>query len=449
MKKIALAFIFLGIIGIPNTILAQTEPTDIALANDDFQDSFYESLVQKGIENYDKAIIALEKCDRLRPNNATVYFEMGKNYLAQKKYVDAYSSFEKATKIDPKNKWFWVGMYDVCYETKDYTQAIVIVTKLIEFKKEYKEDLVSLYMNTQQYDGALALINELNDTVGKSDLRDNYKAQILRDSKYQNSEKSNLIEQIKKYPKEESNYISLIYLYSESNQEEKAMEIAKKLEIEIPTSDWAQVSLFKFHLNNNDGPNVVKAMNIVFASSKIDSKIKHRMLNEFLIFIKGKPQFDADLEKAISYFNNDKEVQVAKEIGKFYHSKKDWDKAILYYEIHLKNNADDLEIQLLLFDAYTEKQQFDVLAKKAENRIELFPLQPQFYYFAGLANNQLKNFKKAIAILETGLDYLVDDKALEINFFIQLGEGYSGLGNIEKKDFYFSKAENVLKQIKK
>ena len=449
IKKIALAFLFLGIIGIPNTILAQTEPNDIALANDDFQDSFYESLVQKGIENYDKAIIALEKCDRLRPNNATVYFEMGKNYLAQKKYVDAYSSFEKSTKIDPKNKWFWVGMYDVCYETKDYTQAIVIVTKLIEFKKEYKEDLVSLYMNTQQYDSALALINELNDTVGKSDLRDNYKAQILRDSKYQNSEKSSLIEQIKKYPKEESNYISLIYLYSESNQEEKAMEIAKKLEIEIPTSDWAQVSLFKFHLNNNDGPNAVKAMNIVFASSKIDSKIKHRMLNEFLIFIKGKPQFDADLEKAISYFNNDKEVQVAKEIGKFYHNKKDWDKAILYYEIHLKNNADDLETQLLLFDAYTEKQQFDVLAKKAENRIELFPLQPQFYYFAGLANNQLKNFKKAVAILETGLDYLVDDKALEINFFIQLGEGYSGLGNMEKKDFYFSKAENVLKQIKK
>jgi tetratricopeptide (TPR) repeat protein len=449
MKKIALAFIFLGIIGIPNTILAQTEPNDIALANDDFQDSFYESLVQKGIENYDKALIALEKCDRLRPNNATVYFEMGKNYLAQKKYVDAYSSFEKATKIDPKNKWFWVGMYDVCYETKDYTQAIVIVTKLIEFKKEYKEDLVSLYMNTQQYDSALALINELNETVGKSDLRENYKAQILRNSKYQNSEKSNLIEQIKKYPKEESNYIALIYLYSESNQEEKAMEIAKKLEIEIPTSDWAQVSLFKFHLNNNDGANAVKAMNIVFASSKIDSKIKHRMLNEFLIFIKGKPQFDADLEKAISYFNNDKEVHVAKEIGKFYHNKKDWEKAIQYYEIHLKNNADDIETQLLLFDAYTEKQQFDVLAKKAENRIELFPLQPQFYYFAGLANNQLKNFKKAVAILETGLDYLVDDKALEINFFIQLGESYSGLGNMEKKDFYFSKAENVLKQIKK
>jgi tetratricopeptide (TPR) repeat protein len=445
MKRNVLLFIVFGFF-FQTVLLAQTEPEDIALANDDFQNSFYESLLQKGIENYDKAILALEKCKKIQPNNAVVFFELGKNYLAQKNYLMAYTSFEKATQIDPTNKWFWVGLYDVCYETKDYTQAIVIVNKLIEFKKEYKEDLVSLYMNTQQFDKALELINELNDTVGKSDLRDNYKIQILREAKYQDSEKNNLLEQIKKYPKEESNYIALIYLYSESNQEEKALDIAKKLEAEIPSSEWAQVSLFKFHLNNNDGSNAFKAMNKVLASKKIDDKIKHRMLNEFLIFSADKPQFDADLEKAISYFDTNSAVKVPKEIGKFYHNKKNWDKAIQFYELHLKSNPEDIEILLLLFDVYTEKQQFDVLAKKAESSTELFPLQPQFYYFAGLANNQLKNFKKAAAILETGLDYLVDDKALEINFYIQLGQAFSGLGDNTKKESYFIKADKLVKK---
>lgn len=428
----------------PNALFAQTEPEDIAMNNDAFQDSFYESLKQKGIENYDKAIEALEKCLKLEPNNATVYFELGKNYLAQKDYKKAYDSFEQATKIDPKNKWFYVGMYDVCYETRDWEQAIVIVNKLIEFKKEYREDLVSLYMNTQQFDKALALINDLNDNVGKSDLRDNYKMQILKDAKYQGSEKDNLIALIKKNPKEEANYISLIYLYSESNQEDKAEEIAKQLEKEIPTSDFAQVSLFKFHLNNKDGEKAVKAMNIILASQKIDDKIKHRVLNEFLIFVKDKPQFDADLDNAISYFKNDKEVAVAKEIGKFYQNKKNWDKAIKYYEMHLRSNSEDVETTLLLFQAYTEKTQFDVLAKKADAMIELYPLQPQFYYYGGLANNQLKNFKKAKDLLEMGLDYLVDDKALEINFNVQLGEAYSGLGDMKKKEMYFSKAEKLI-----
>ena len=444
MKKIVFIFLF-GIL-FSATLLAQTVTDAIALADDDFQNSFYESLLQKGIENYDKAITALEKCNKLQPENDVVFFEMGKNYLAQKKYKDAYDYFEKAVKINPKNQWYWVGMYDVCYETKDFNQAIVIVTKLIEFKKSYKEDLVSLYMNTQQFDKALTLINELNDTIGKTDQRENYKAQILRESKYQNAEMENLIAQIKKFPKEESNYIALIFLYSENNQEDKALEITKQLEKEIPTSDWAQVSLFKHHLNNNDGVSGVQSMNKVFASAKIDSKIKHRMLNEFLIFIKDKPEFDKDLEKAISYFDSDKEVKVAKEIAKFYHNKSDWDKAIKYYEMYLRNNSEDFETQLLLLEVYTEKQDFATVAKRAENLQELYPSQPQFYYYAGLAFNQLLQYKKAKDALEAGIDYVLDDKALEINFNIQLGEAWAGLGDQKKKEAYFLKADALMKQ---
>jgi len=450
MKKITIYCLLLfGTFLVPNIVLAQNEPNDVVTIDDGFEDFFYEAIKQKSIENYDKAIVALEKGKAIEPENPIVYFELGKNYLAQKKYKEAYDNFEKAAKMDPKNRWAWVGMYDVCYDTRDYNQAIVIVEKLIEFKEDYKEDLTSLYMNTQQFDKALELINELNTKFGKSDKRELYKADILKDAKYQSAEKFNLLEQIKKFPKEESNYISLIYMYSQSNQEEKALEIAQKLEKEIPTSDWAQVSLFKFHLNNNDGDNAAKAMNIVFASKKIDSKIKHRMLNEFLIFTKNNPKYETDLDKAISYFDNDKEVKVAKEIGKFYFSKANWEKAVKYLNMHLKNAEDDVETQLLLLQAYTENQQFADLAKKTDALTELFPTQPQIYYYGGLANNQLKNFKKAATILETGLDFVIDDDALEINFNIQLGEAHSGLGDVNKKDKYFSKADELIKKQKK
>ena len=427
------------------SLWAQNQPEDVALEKDDFQDSFFESLKQKGIENYDKAIIELEKCLKIQPNNATIYFELGKNYLEQKEYKKSYESFEKATKLDPTNRWFWAGMYDVCFETKEFEKAIPIVLKLIEFKKEYKEDLVSLYMNTNQYDNALDLINELNDQVGKLEMRTLYKAQILEDPKYHSSERINLLEQIKKNPKEESNYVALIFLYNKQNQEVLAQEIAKKLEVEIPNSDWAKVSLFKSYLKNNDGENAVKAMNFVLASLKIDQKIKHRMLNEFLLFIKDKPQFDSDLEKAISYFDTDKTVEVAKEIGKFYHNKKNWEKAIRFYEIQLKKMPDDLETALLLFECYTEKGDFDVIEKKADSFVQIYPTQPEFYYYLGLACNQKGAFKKAKDILESGLDFVIENPKLEINFNIQLGEAYNGLGDMKKKDFYFSKAESALK----
>lgn len=449
MKKIVLYSFFFGMFFIPNVLLAQTEPEDVATVSDEFENHYYESLKQKGIENYDKAIEALEKCKNIQPENPIVFFELGKNYLSQKKYKDAYDNFEKVTKIDPKNRWAWVGMYDVCYDTRDFNQAIIIVQKLVEFKPDYREDLVSLYMNTQQFDKALDLINELNETVGKSEKRELYKADILRDAKYQGSEKANLIDKIKKNPKDEANYIALIYMYSQSNQEEKALEIAKQLEKEIPTSDWAQVSLFKFHINNNDGDKAVKSMNTVLASDKIDKKIKHRILNEFLIFSKNNPQYDKDLDKAIGYFDNDKEVKVAKEIAKFYQSKKDWNKAIKYYEMHLKNATDDMETILLLMQAYTENLQFDKLAKVSEEQLQLFPTQPQLYYYNGLANNQLKIYKKAKDVLESGIDFIIDDTILEINFNLQLGEASNGLGDMKKKDLYFSKANQLIEKQKR
>jgi tetratricopeptide (TPR) repeat protein len=43
---------------------------------------------------------------KLEPQNAVVYFELGKNYLASKDYPNAFSSFQKA-RNRPTNKWFF------------------------------------------------------------------------------------------------------------------------------------------------------------------------------------------------------------------------------------------------------------------------------------------------------------------------------------------------------
>ncbi len=449
VKKRVFTVLFLALFSASFSVFGQTEPEDIAMATDEYQDAFYESLKQKGIENYDKAIVSLEKCIKLKPNDAVAYFELGKNYLSLKEYQNAQNNFEKATQLDPKNKWFWLGIYDVSFETKNYPLAIETIQKIIVFDEEYKDDLISLYMITNQYDKALTAINEMNDKFGKSSDREIYKAQILSQGKYQNAEIDNLIQQIKKDPKEESNYLNLILLYSKNNENEKSLEVAKQLAKEIPNSEWSQVSLFKTYLDANQADKAIKSMNVILASSKIDSKIKHRTLNEFLIYVNKNPQYAADLEKAIAYFDNDKEVDVAKEIGKFYHSKGQFENAVKYYEKDLKANSDtDLETNMLLLEAYSQTKQFEPMTKRAMMLIEVYPSQAQFYYFAGLGSNQQKQFKNAKTVLEMGLDYVVDDVKLESNFNIQLGEAYNGLGDAKKKEEYFLKANELLKKKK-
>jgi len=136
----------LGILLFSVVSFAQTEPDSIALAKNEFEDHFFEALKQKGIENYDKAIFEIEKCISTQPNNPVLYHELGKNLLALKKYAEAQSAFQKAVDLNPKERWYWNGLYDVFYETKDYPQSIIVVQKLIEFDKNFQDDLVSLYM---------------------------------------------------------------------------------------------------------------------------------------------------------------------------------------------------------------------------------------------------------------------------------------------------------------
>lgn len=426
----------------------QGEPEEIGAAEDKFRDKFFEALRQKAIGNYDKAITYIEECLKLQPDNPALFNEIGRNQLLAKHYKEAYEAFEKASQLDPANRWYLNGMYDVAYETQDWNRAIGIVTKLIPFDDTLKEDLVSLYMNTKQFDKALALINELNATVGHSEKRDLYKADILSDPKYAGSEKDDLLARIKTDPQDEAAYLELMSLYSNSGQEAKATEIAKQLEKAIPASDWAQVSLFRNALAANDGDRAVTAMNQLLKSTRIDSKIKHRVINEFLLFTQKNPQYADALAQATALFGGDQQAKTAKEIGKFYQGKGDWKSAASYYEKEATANPADLENTLLLLQAYAETAQFDKMNTKAAAAIELYPMQPELYYYGGLAFNQLKQFAKAKDLLLTGVDYIVDSVPLEANFNIQIGEAYHGLGDEANKEKYFLKADKLLNKKK-
>lgn len=400
MNTKTIALLFLSLFVSPFLGWSQTEPEDIAMVSDEFQDAFYESLLQKGIENYDKAIVALEKCLVSQPNNATIYFELGKNHLALKQYESAYQSFQKATQIEPKNRWFWVGLYDVSFQTKNYDRAMAAVQQLTVFDERYKDDLIPLYMMTNQSEKALALIKEMDAKFGKSQERTQFKNQIL-------------------------------------------------LAAKNDTSDWKELGVFKNYLDANDGNQAAQLMNSILVNAQIPNAVKHRVVNEFLIFAFKNPQFEADLEKAILLFDSDKEVNVAQAIGKFYQNKNQTEKAIHFYELALQKEVGAVETNLLLLQAYTTTQQFEKLAQKAAEGMELYPAQAYFYYYFGLANNQLLQFNKAKDSLETGLDFVIDNLDLEINFNLQLAEAYNGLGDFKKKDRFFAQANQLIQKKKK
>ena len=65
------------------------------------------------------------------------------------------------------------------------------------------------------------------------------------------------------------------------------------------------------------------------------------------------------------------------------------------------------------------------------------------YLTNGVAFNQLNRPKEAIEILETGVDYIIDNIKMEIDFYKQLSVAYKLNNNINKSQAFSKKAEQL------
>ncbi len=75
----------------------------------------------------------------------------------------------------------------------------------------------------------------------------------------------------------------------------------------------------------------------------------------------------------------------------------------------------------------------------SEEAMERFPSQPFFYYANGSALNRSQKHNDAIEILETSLDYLIDDVALENKIYKELAFAFTAINNTSKANMYLSK----------
>ena len=87
---------------------------------------------------------------------------------------------------------------------------------------------------------------------------------------------------------------------------------------------------------------------------------------------------------------------------------------------------------------------FKKLLNDSQEALDAYPLQPYFYYAYGTALNNTGNPNKGVEVLESGLDYLLDDDGLKNKIYRQLSEGYSKIGNTQKANEYLNKINSGL-----
>ncbi|WP_250433688.1 tetratricopeptide repeat protein [Hanstruepera flava] len=447
-QKIYITLLLLGIVFCSQMGYAQidynkTPDDDLGEVEDLEQEYFFEALKQKGIENYDRAVTALLKCIDLDDSKSVFYFELGKNYNKLKNFGAAEDALKKAVKMEPDNEWYLDELYDIYAQQNEYDKAIKTVKQLVKYHPDYKEDLATLYVRIKKYDDALEILDEMDEEHGLSPTRDLLRNQIYELTGRKKEQIENLEDRVEDNPDEESNYLALIYRYSENDEKEKAFETAKKL-LEIkPNSQLVHLALYKFYLDDNDPEKAIESMKIVLQSSHIKPEAKTLVLVDFVNFVSQNPQYEADLVEATAMITDENSETSYLEVAQYFLKKDDKVKALEYYNKALALNSDSYGILRNILLLQIDLENYEQAEIQSRDALEKFPSQPLFYLINGVALNKLNKPKDAIDALEMGQDYIIEDPKMQAQFYNQLSTAYTLLNNTSKAKTFSDKAKQL------
>lgn len=223
--------------------------------SDEFQESFFEALKQKGIENYDRAINLLLECKNIDPENIVVEHELAKVYTLNKQYNLARDYGVAALISEPENFWYLNTLFEALQKQGSSFEDLEM--SLLADNVKLQENLVLIYYNKGNFDDALSILkkfkktpflmnleSKINDSIKKrdknakktsftnvresnSDPSHGYKIQIDELLKTNNHFMLKQIadEALEIYPSQPYFYYALGYAFNKTNKHRDAIEV--------------------------------------------------------------------------------------------------------------------------------------------------------------------------------------------------------------------------------
>lgn len=151
-------------------LIEQEESAEVFLEEytDEFQETFFEALKQKGIQNYDRATNLLLKCKLLKPDDAAIDHELAKVNLLDKKFIVAEQYAIEALISEPENFWF-LNTLNTILEQQGNT--LEMKKQSIPFDNpKLQENLAEIYFQSKRYTAALDLVKTLSKTERTKEL---------------------------------------------------------------------------------------------------------------------------------------------------------------------------------------------------------------------------------------------------------------------------------------
>ena len=406
---------------------------------------FSNGLQSKYRDDTEGAIRNFEQALRYMPDDAASMYELSQQYADAGRIEEAYNMIKKAAKIDPENKWYQMRLGQFYRNLEQYDDFIKLYEKLTA---KYPDDLdmlselIDAYLITENYDQALKKMDLLEQQVGENEFITEQRLQVLRRQGNEKKVISELEKLIKENPENPRYYSLLAQLYSEKGKDKEALKLYERIKEVNPDDPYINISLLEFYEKNGEMDKAFNELLSVIRNKNLDLSTKANIYDywmqkgnnlgsmEALNWLSQLSEQVRQCGEAFIETHPDNKIGYLI-LGSYYITNENAVKSKELYQKALAIDSTDFYGWQNLIVSESRLSENEAVRDHAIAALKYYPMQPVFYWYAGVANAVLENNDEAVTYLEKGRRYTTD-KLQMAEFDAFLGDIYHQQGEEDK-----------------
>ena len=413
----------------------------------DFEYLFFNANKEKILGNYDLAEADLLQALRIYPNSAATMYELATIYTFKNNKKQSLNFSKKAALMDANNNWYQLLYISCLKENKQLPEIANVYKRLLKKQPQridYYYELANTYLSIANTGMALKTYEKIEDIAGVSEDASLQKFKIYKALKKNERAQQELEKLIKAFPEESKYYGILGELYQDTGQLDKALVAYNNL-LEIdPENALVHLSLADLYRIKKQSEKSFEEIKIAFRCKDLDIDIKVKILLSYYSITEKYVELKNDAEelcKIITSVHAD-EAKAFSIYGDFLYRDKKLELAKAQFKKAISLDKEKFAIWNQLLVIESELMDFIAMQNESKEAIELFPNQALAYFYNGASHIQLKNYKEAILIFNTGIEFVYDETIL-IQFYASIGDAQNSLKNYNASDSAYNKVLEI------
>ena len=397
---------------------------------------FSNGLQSKYREDTEGAIRNFEQALRYMPDDAASMFELSEQYYNAGRMEDAFNIIQKAVQIDPENKWYQLRLGQFYRSLEQYDDFIELYENLTQKDPndlDMLSDLIDVYLVTEHYNQALEKMDLLEQQIGQNEY---ITEQRLNVYKRQGNDKKLLTELeklVNENPENPRYYSMLAQMYTKTGKDKEALKTYEKIKKLNPNDPYINISLLEFYENNGDKDKAFSELLAAIRNKNLDLTTKSNIYDYWMEKNQGSNQINEQARQCgEAFIETHPESKLGYLIlGSYFLVNEDAVKSKELYQKSLAIDSTDFYSWQNLIISESRLNENKAVRNHAIAAMKYYPMQPVFYWYAGVASAVLQINDDAITYLEKGRRYTTD-KVQIANFDAFLGDIYHEQGEEDK-----------------